>query len=152
MAWQLSAPAAVAGLVAAAQTVTGPEVMDGLVVTASTAKEVIVVAGSSDKEPADHPFIEHKLPEPGYRDDVTDSFTIYSDIAVLDADANAAAGRTRAYQILADWEHAINADPTLGDAVLAAWVSGVAYHVQQARNGAKTVLIVAIDCEAATGL
>ena len=132
MAWQSAAPAAVAGLVTAAQAVTGPTVHDSIVMSDDGAMEVIVVAGSINRtdtarQEINREWIEHQFEAPGYNLNQMDTFTIYSEIGVLNGDGDMVAARQRCYQILSEWGAAIEADVSLGDAVDHAWIASAGW-------------------------
>jgi hypothetical protein len=153
--WDPVAVDAVAGLIAAAETVAGPTVFDALVMGDDAVMEVIVVAGSANRvdtarQEISREWIGHVFAEPGY-DDQMNNFTVWSEIAVLDGDGDIAAARNRCYEIVRDWARAIYTDPTLGGAVMNSWVSSVGWKPREEAS-ALSLLLVGIDCQAITNL
>jgi hypothetical protein len=151
----LAAPAAVAGLVAAARTVNGPTVHDSLVMSDDAASEVIVVAGSANRvdtprQEISREWIEHLFEAPGYNMSQLDRFTVWSEVAVINNDGDIGQARQRCYEITRDWGRAIEADVTLGQAVDHAWISQAGWK-PRVEAGALALLLVGVTCEAFTG-
>lgn len=153
--WDTAAPDAVAGLIAAAQTIDGPTVHDSLVLSDDGAWEVLVVAGSvnrpdTPRQEISREWIEHQFEEPGYNMDQTNRFTIWSELAVYNGDADMAAARLRGYQIIRDWGRAIADDPSLGGVVDKAWISEAGWKPRP-EMGAVAIFIIGVDVQAFTG-
>lgn len=150
--WDSAEVAVVAGLLAAGKTVTGVEVHDGLIVTASGADEVLVVAGGLDESnQSDQSYIQHQFAQPGYEDQ-QETVTVWCTIGVLNGSANIAATRARCYEILREFARAIEDDMTFSGAVILAWVSAAEWRPQQSPNGAVGALMVGVTAEAETSL
>jgi hypothetical protein len=153
--WDLAAPDAVAALVVAAQTIQGPTVHDSIVLSDDGAVEVIVVAGSVNRpdtarQEINREWIEHRFEEPGYNMDQADRFTVWSEVAVLNADADMPAARRRAYEIIRDWGRVIADDPSLGGVVDKAWLSEIGWK-PRIDGGAVAIVLVGVDVQAFTG-
>ena len=154
MAYTSSVPAAIAGLVAAFTASgqlggAGVPVRDGPQLTAASGQEAVAVGyvGNQDEDVVTgtaSPEGQAVLPD-------RERYAIMCAIEVIDAGADIAAARARAYQLHAACGAAIAAGHTLGGAVLRASLGIGSLQQQQTDTGARARLIFPVNCDAFTG-
>lgn len=146
MTWQLAAPDATDALLTLAQSIPNVDVADGPKFTAS--QQVAIVIGYSDSQVD---AVEHQLEGIGYSSEQEQTFTIYCRTeAVIGASVSTA--RAAAYAGLDALAALVNADPTLGEAVMQAYIADVAYSPVQNERGYLATVRFGVVCDAFTGI
>lgn len=152
MAWTPTAPAAIAGLVAALQAsagLTGVPVLDGPVVTSAAYPETISVGFISDE---DATAAEGSMRREGLVvSPDRELFTIRNSIHVLRGAGSMPAARARVFEIYAAAGAAIAADHKLGGAVMSARLADWTLQQMQVDQGAYASLVFGVECDAFTG-
>jgi hypothetical protein len=154
VSWASTCPAAIAGLLAAlgrSPALSGVTVNDGMGITDPDVAEVVSIgfSGSPDDEPAADAQVTRE--GAGLRN--REQYRIACALAVTSGDAGAgalAAVRQRAFDLLGAAGDAISADPTLGRAVLGAWVSSWSLSPAQASNGVRAAIQFSVSIDAFT--
>lgn len=151
MTWASSVPDTIAGLVAALQgsaVLDGVLVLDGPVVTASSAQEVITVGytGDEDEDAAEVAYGPQGLSTARSRE----TYRIRCAASVRNGSGDMAAARGRAYELLAYAGQTLAADKTLGGAAMKAVLGSAALRQAQDAKGAVATVIFEVAVDAFT--
>jgi hypothetical protein len=152
-AWSSKVPAALAALLAAfraAPALSGTDIRDGPVVTASPALEAVLVGWSGR---ADDTLAADAAVNPEVLGDADDRemFTIRCAALVLNGEGDMAAARARAYALLAACGAVVRADRRQSATVGDSHIASHALRQDPTPDGAKATVTFAVACDTFTG-